>query len=265
MVDNMSSSASIEDADHAVYGWVNDEMNVSVETNNGFRKVPVRWVAGEKSFQAKNNPDFRDNSGALILPLITIERTGVVKDVAKRGGLNSIRFDSKDGPSVLMTTRKIKQDKTANFSNAYAKQKSGKLNFKTSKPTKVVYEETFVPYPVYVEAVYKISFRSEYQQQMNDMLQHFAVGPKGLNYTAIRYNGVLYETFLGQDFSMSNTISEMESERKFETSMEIRVLAPLIGEGRNQELPRVKKRETVVEVKIARERSILNPEEIPER
>lgn len=265
MVDKMSSSASLEDADHAVFAWVNEEMNVSVETNNGFKKVPVRWVAGEKSFQAKNNPDFRDNSGALILPLITVERTGVTKDVAKRGALNSVRFDSKDGPSILKYTRKIKQDKTANFSNARARQKSGKLNFKTEKPTKVVYEETFIPYPVYVEAMYKISFRSEYQQQMNDMIQHFAVGPKGLNYAAIRYNNILYEAFLGQEFSMSNTVSEMESERKFETSLEIRVLAPLIGEGNNQEVPMVQKRETVVEVKIARERSILNPEEIPER
>lgn len=259
---------SLEDSDQAVYNWVNEVLNISVDTNKGFSKVPVKWVAGEKSYQAKNSPDLRDDSGALILPLITIERVSVTKDPARRGAwYYASLVDEKDnkGSGIVKVSRKIKQDKTGNFSNAYAKQKTGKLNFRTRKKEKVVYEEETIPYPTYVEATYKISLRSEYQQQMNDMTHAFITQPGSLNYTTIRHNHLLYEAFLGSEFSTSNTVSEMESERKFETDIELKVVAPIFGSGINQQTPTRAKRETVVEVKIARERTILNDGDFPDK
>lgn len=259
---------SLEDSDQAVYNWLDKTLNISVETNSGFNKVPVKWVAGEKSYQAKSDPTLRDSSGALVLPLITLERTGVTKDPARRGAWHHAMLpDEKDnkGSGIVKVSRKIKQDKTGNFSNAYAKQKTGKINFRTRKKEKVVYEETTIPYPVYVEATYKISLRSEYQQQMNDMVQSMVTEPGGLNYTVIKHNHMLYEGFISQEFSMSNTVSEMESERKFETEIELKLIVPLIGSGKNQQTPKRAKRETVVEVKVARERTVLGELPFPEK
>ena len=255
------SVSNLEDADTALYDWISNTLDISVETSDGFKEVPVRWVAGEKSYQAKNSPDFRDSAGALILPLITLERTSVGKDPAKRGAL-AVLHDSKEGPDILRVKRKVKQDKTDNFSSAYAKRKYGKLNFKTQKPTKVVYEESFIPYPVIVEATYKISLRAEYQQQMNDMIHSFITFPGGLNYTLIKRGGISYEVFFGSEYSMSNTVSDMEAERKFETEIEARVMVPLFGDEKNEKMQKIKTRETVVEVKISREKVILDPNEI---
>ena len=258
--------STLEDVDQATYNWLNEELDVKTTTNKGFQKVPVQWVAGEKSFQMKNNPTLRDSSGALIMPLITLERSAVVKDPARKGtayGNIPNRRDNKGG--AITVARRIKQDKTGNFANAQSKQRTGKLNFRTRKQEKVVYETISIPMPVYVEITYKISLRAEYQQQINDMVHPFITEPGGTNYLTVQHNGHSYEAFLEGDFSLENTVSDMQGERTYETIVQIKVLAPLIGDGVNQETPKYVKRESVVDVKIARERTILNPDYKPER
>ena len=76
---------TLEDSDKACYDWLNSSLDIHVTTNKGFSKVPVRWVAGERTHQAKFDPSLRDASGALILPLITVERTSVVRDPRRKG------------------------------------------------------------------------------------------------------------------------------------------------------------------------------------
>jgi hypothetical protein len=260
------SPTTIENVDQAAYDWLDGTLDVKTTTNKGFRKVPVQWVAGEKAFQMKNNPSLRDSSGALILPLITIERTAVVKDPALKGTAWANipnRSDAKGG--AITIARRIKQDKTGNFANAKSKQRTGKLNFRTRKEEKVVYETIDIPMPVYVEVTYKISLSAEYQQQMNDMIQPFITEPGGRNYLIIENNKHRFEGFISSDFSLENTVTDMQGERRYETTVELKVIAALIGDGPNQETPKFVKRENAVDLKILRERSILDPSKEPQR
>jgi hypothetical protein len=260
------ANSTLEDADTAAYNWLNGKLDVKTTTNKGFIKVPVKWVAGEKSYQAKNDPSLRDASGAIILPLITIERTSLVKDPARKGTAWANIPNNKDKKGGAITVaRTIKQDKTGNFANADAKKLTGQINFRTRKKTKVVYETVTIPMPVYVEVTYKISLRAEYQQQMNEMVHCFITEPGGTNYLTVENNGHSFEAFLQNDFSLENTVSDMEGERMYETSVDMKVIIPLIGDGVNQESPKYAKRENAVEVKIMRERTILNPDFNPER
>ena len=256
------SHSTLESVDQAAYDWLNGEMAVSSLTNKGFSKVPVRFVAGERSYQAKKNFSFRDKAGALILPLITIERTGVTKDPSKKGTVqgNIPNIPGKKGGAITVA-RRIKQDKTANFSNAESKRRHNKINYKSNK-TKVVYETITIPIPVYVEVTYKISLKSEYQQQMNEMLQPFITKPGSRNHVIINYNDHTYEASILSDFSMNNTVSDMQGERNYETTIELKVLAALIGDGVNQEAPKYAIRENAVDLKITRETTILNPDDI---
>ena len=57
----------------------------------------------------------------------------------------------------------------------------------------------------------------------------------------------------------------MQGERIYETFIELKVIAPLIGDGPNQEGPVYSRRESAVDVKIARERTVLDPDAPPER
>ena len=258
--------STLEDVDTATYNWLNEQLDVKTRTNKGFRKVPVQWVAGEKAFQMKSNPSLRDSSGALIMPMITIERSSVIKDPARKGtayGNIPNRGDNKGG--AITVARRIKQDKTGNFSNAKSRKKTGKLNFRTRKQEKVVYETITIPMPVYVEVTYSISLRAEYQQQMNDMVQPFITEPGGTNYLTVQNNNHSYEAFMESDFTLENTVSDMQGERSYETKIQLKVLAPLIGDGVNQETPKYVVRENAVDVKILREVSTLDSNYVPRR
>ena len=128
---------------------------------------------------------------------------------------------------------------------------------------KVVIQTLSIPIPIYINSTYKITLKSEYQQQMNDLVVPFMTVPGGINYIIIRDENHRYEGFIQQEYSHENNISNFSNEeRKFETKFDIKVLGHLIGSGINQETPHKAINETVVEVKIPRERTIVDPDEL---
>ena len=250
--------SSLEDFDYAVYNWLNEQMDIHTPTNRGWKKVPVIWVAGEKVHQAKKDQKLRDSSGALVLPLITVERTSFAKDRTRKGtAWANIPNKNDEKGGAITIARRIQQTKSAGYANSTANKKKP-INFRTAKNDRVVYETITIPMPVYVEVTYTINLRTEYQQQMNDMVQPFVTRPGGPNHLILKHNGHRYEGFLGQEFSSENTVADMgEGERNFQTSIELKVLGALIGHGPNQERPKRVIRENAVDVKLMRERVVL--------
>jgi hypothetical protein len=124
-----------------------------------------------------------------------------------------------------------------------------------------VYETISIPPIVYVDVTYKIVLRTEYQQQMNELLQVFATRPGTINSLLFKRDDHKYEAFVQGDFGQANNISAMDGEeRRFESSIDIKVLGYLVGEGPNDERPRFSIRENAVEVKIPRERTVFGDE-----
>jgi hypothetical protein len=191
------------------------------------------------------------------LPIITIERTNVTKDPSRKGTVyaNIPPIDKVRGGSISVS-RRINQNKTGNFANASMLKRAGQLNF-PRKNRKVVYQTLTIPLPVYVTVEYEITLRTEYQQQMNQVVTPFITRPGGINYVIIEEGRLRYEAFIQSSFSQSNNISNFSNEeRKFETKINIEVLGWLTGEGENRLQPNFSIRENIVEVKIPRERII---------
>jgi hypothetical protein len=227
-------------------------------TNEGFKKVPVIWAGAERAYQSKSNPDLRDSQGSLIFPIISIERSEVTKDPNKKGTVyaNLPPVADEQGGSIDVA-RRINHVKTKNFANADSKRIRGQLNFPRCNP-KVVYQTISMPLPVYVEVTYKITLRTEYQEQMNDLVTPFITKTGGINYMILKEEDHSYEAFIQQGFMQKNNLSDFsEDERRYETEITIKVLGYLIGEGKNQEKPFYAIRENAVEVKIPRERIVL--------
>ena len=225
--------------------------------------MPVIWSTPERAKQTKGYRELRDPAGQLILPIITVERTGVVKDMARKGPYWANIPPTDKSKNVLTIARKISPEKTRNFLNADAYKQRGKINFKAQKANnKIVYEYTSIPQPVYVDVTYKITIWSEYQQQMNEIVQPFITTGGGVNYDTIEENGYKYEIFIGDAFAQEDNVSNMEEdERKYQTSIDIKALGLLIGDGANDETPKATVTQNAVEVKIPRERVIF--EETP--
>ena len=265
--------STLENIDSAIYEHVDDKFNIFASTNKGWKKVPVIWISSERSYQIKNRKELRDSNGILVLPLITVERVAVTKDPTKKGifyGNIPPVGDYKGGSVVI--NKKINQDKTANFANADTLKsqnlvdggarhnRRGQINW--PRPNKkIVYQSMSIPIPVYIDINYSITLRTEYQQQMNEMLVPFITKTGGINYFVMERNDHRYEAFIQQEFAQDNNISALDTdERTYQTKVDISVLGYLIGEDKNQAQPKVVIRENVVQVRVPRERRITEDE-----
>jgi len=244
--------SSIETIDGAFLEYV-EGLNLFATTTNGFEKVPVIWSSAERAYQIKNNKEIRDTNGSLIPPIISIERVSAVKDVNKKGIFQANLSPKRDR---FVYSERIVQDKTSNFANADTLRKKGQINFVTSKKNeKIVYKYTSIPIPVYITVEYKIHVLTNYQAQMNEIIQPF-MSRVAQNYFLIKKDGHRYECFMDQNFEQS-TDDLTENERRYKSIINVKVLGYLIGEGNNQEKSQTIEQENAVEIKFPKENLIL--------
>jgi len=254
-------SSTIETIDYAIVSWVKDELRLSANTNEGTTQVPVLWQAPERAYQIKHDKALRDDAGALKLPLISVERTTITKDPARKGAFQAqVYSEDKNGRTGRMVVaRKIVEDKTRNFAVAanirnanYGSGSAQRYYPRVNK--KIVIRSLSVPIPIYVNVEYKITIKSEYQSQMNSLLQPFMTRTGQINSFTMKRNGHLYEAFIDQGFAHNNNVSNMgEDLRLFSSDVSIRVLGYLIGEGENDDRPIVRVEENIVEVTFPQE------------
>jgi hypothetical protein len=139
----------------------------------------------------------------------------------------------------------------------------GQQNFPSKTTAKVVYETVTIPVPTYVAANYDLVIRTEYQQQINDLMTPFLTKTGQITAFTMKHEGHMFEGFIDGNFSQANNVTQLnEEERMYEVSIKIKVLGYLIGEGQNRERPKLTVRENAVEVKVQRERVIVG--DIPE-
>jgi hypothetical protein len=267
--------SSLETIDGAMMRFIDEELNLSVTTNDGFKKVPVLWVSAERAYQIKHNKDLRDKEETLILPLISVNRASVNKDPSKKGTVYANLYPvpgTKGG--TITVARQINQKKTAEFQNAFAKRKYGPDKNVTSKAAntnkrnmstqRVVYETITIPIPTWISVNYEITLRTEYQQQLNELLRPFITIPGNSRMPRrINYENHFYEVFIDGNFANGSNKANLGMERRnYENTINIEVLGYLIGEGLNQEKPVIVRRENAVEFKLSREKVIFG--DIPE-
>jgi hypothetical protein len=254
--------STIENIDRSIYEYISN-LNLSVKTKDGFEKVPVLWGTSERSFLSKTDKQVRDQQGMLKLPLISIKRSGVQKTMPSKGVFQGTVFETDDEQGgSLVVSRVINQEKT----RAYAKSTAKRTTQDSSYPianNKIVYQTISAPMPVNVEINYEIILRTEYQQQMNNLMLPFITNPGTINYIKLENDGHRYEGFIEGQFSSKSNLSDYSNdERKFETSITIRVIGYLVGQENNREKPHFSVRENFVEVKIPKESVIIDPDEL---
>ena len=262
--------STLETIDRALFNFIDSKLDLHVNTNKGWAKVPSIWVSAERAFQIKNDKDLRDSNGVLKLPLTTIERTSVVKDPNFKGTFQAHIPDETNQSlrSVkrinVPASRKINQEKTSKFKNAWTARRYGSVadtrvgHGQVNFPSDPADKSRVVFQTVYVKVIYSIKVRTEYLQQMNDVFQPFITKTGQINNFFISHEGHRFEGFIENDFAQSNNVAELgEEERSYETEIQLRILGYLMGEGPNDEKPKLSLVENYVDVKIPRERVIV--------
>lgn len=244
---------TLKTVDQAVFNYVKN-LSITSFTNKGQKNVPVIWMGAERSFQIKRQQELRDNNGVLILPQIVVARTGMSKSLTWKGtyyGVIPEVNDKKGG--VVNISRRLTETKNSEFQRANSINKTkGNINFKSSpKENKIVFEHLSIPIPIYLDMTYQITVRTEYQNQMNEILSPFFDSTGGSKYITAESEGWKFECFFEEGIGLDNNIGNFdESERIFKTQLDLKALGYIIGSGNNQEKPKKVIRENAVKISL---------------
>lgn len=267
--------STIETIDTAVYNWINSYYDIYTNTQDGWKKIPVIWLSAERAFQLKADKDLRDSSGMLRLPLITIDRTEIKKDLKNsavpanipalrdfKGGsveisrtINQVKtsnFQSADLTRGVEGTVVNRVDRHGNFSNPFG------LKDPRATPTKVVYTTVTTNMPIPILVKYTVLAKCDFLQQANEVVQTFITKNGNKKTSQINEKEHTFEVFFDENFGIESNSQNLAEERKlYSSKITFNVLGYLSGQGNNQNTPTFVKRENAVEIKIPRERVVV--------
>ena len=152
------SDVTLETVDKAVFDWFDRSVDAHVQHPNGERKkVVVMFASGERWATSREKRGMRDTNGVLILPIITLRRSGI-------------------DPSPVMSALGTE---TAKFqiSKRISPKTNDLMNLNTSRvPSKrlarpVIYEVTTIPFPDRSILTYELQVQAQYIVQMNSILE----------------------------------------------------------------------------------------------
>jgi hypothetical protein len=151
---------TIETVDRAVRDWFDRTVDVAVETPTSERtKVPVIFSSGER--YAIKRKGIRDQAGVLILPLISIRRTGMDADPSMQA------LGTQTGN---LTIAKRIDPKANQLKNNIQRVTSAGIPIMGPGPG-AVYQVTQVPFPDRNIFNYELVIQTSYTKQMNRVLE----------------------------------------------------------------------------------------------
>jgi hypothetical protein len=175
-------SCGIEDVDRAFFELFDKVLPFSYKSkkDSEVRKVPVVFASGERFALAAKKSPIRDNQGALILPLISISRSGIEQTASKGFGVSEHfnemvvkkRVSSEDplfqalqnSNGFLNTGRQ----QSASSSETDFYKETGRLL--QPKMGTSIYEVLVIPMPKYFTVKYEITLWAQYVGQLNTMI-----------------------------------------------------------------------------------------------
>lgn len=194
-------SVGIEDVDVAFFSLFDKEISLQVNGENSSpKKVPVLFASGEKWAILKKRRALRDRNNSLILPLITIARTGVAQDqsddIAGRGinqQTNELiikrRLDKSDRKYQNLINRFLIRNQKNVAVDSKMPHVEGQLltdrevGEASEDPLIIdgawladikknnIFETIVIPAPQFYTSTYEITLWTQYTQHMNQLLE----------------------------------------------------------------------------------------------
>ena len=163
----------IEDVDRAMFDLFDKDLPFYYEIEGDMKRIPCIFAGGERAMILRRKKPLRDRQGALILPLVSVMRTGIDQETEKGigPGDGTLTIRKKLAEEDRAYKRLVNQEGLRNQSNIPTDAKSTNLNLGVT--TKNIYEVLTIPSPRFFKATYEITFWAQYLQQMNDIIEAF--------------------------------------------------------------------------------------------
>ena len=176
-------SCGIEDVDRAMFELFNRDLPLMYQQKDGtLKRVPVVFATGERFAITRRKEPLRDKNGALILPLITITRSGLEQQAAKSlemGDLGTIdiqrRLSTEDPAYQRIVNSMGFQNAGDSISNSRRESldRPGRMTGGRLLEPNLgagIYETISIPVPKFFTAKYEITLWTQYMQHSNSIL-----------------------------------------------------------------------------------------------
>ena len=165
-------SCGIEDVDRALFKLFNEDLPLYFEIDGDQKRVPCIFAGGERAMILRRKQPLRDRQGALILPLVSILRSGIDQEAEKAVGQGdgTITIRKKLAKEDRIFKRQANQSNLENQDDiAPAKYKGANASLNITE--KNVFEVITMPTPRFFTATYDVTFWAQYLQQMNNLVE----------------------------------------------------------------------------------------------
>ncbi len=247
-------SCTVEDVDRAMFNLFEKELNFTVQSNKKPIKIPVIFATGERFALLARKKPLRDSTDALILPLISIMRTGVINSpgvgqnvpliVKKRIAPEDARFQQYVNKQAIANDDNLAHPPSLDSQDGASEggKKLIKSSAKSGSPSNPMIENDFshnimeifeIPPVKHYTANYEITFWCQYTQQMNQVLTIFMGGYSNSTKPSYRLDtdkGYYFTAIVEDDFNPDvNFDNFSDDERLVKCTITMKVFAYLVA------------------------------------
>lgn len=259
---------NIEEIDRAIFNFFDKEINFGVTYGGKSSKVPVVFAAGERFALTRRKSPIRDKNNALILPIISIMRTGMDISPSQNNKGTAISFyyaepyyikrrladQDRDYQNIINKMGLKNQDnvsarghfidnsispgKTASPNTIASRRNKGGLAFIDRLPKGIqekvndnIFEIVEIPYPDFISMTYNVTFWTQYVTQANQIIETLMSKFTPYKETIVETaNG--YEVFVSLGDSINSDVNfdnYTDDERVIKHSIDITVSGYLLA------------------------------------
>lgn len=249
-------SCGIEDVDKALFALFDKSIGFMIEAKNKVSSVPVIMAIGERFALVKRRQPIKDKQGALILPLISIRRTGLeqtkwslpldIGDMIIKKRLDASDRSYQSIINKLQLKHQSNVSSTEHFldlSNRTVAQPgtfaSRRVNAGRATDSGLgsdigtnIFEFITIPFPQFFIAKYEIVFWTQYTQHMNTMLETLMASyhAQGEQFRISSDKGYWFVAYVDADMSPADNFEEMsDSERIVKYTFNVTVPAYIVA------------------------------------
>ena len=187
-------NCTVEDVDRALFSLFDKELPFAYNHKEGLRRAPVVFATGERFAVLRRKEPLRDRAGALVLPLVSIMRTGIEQvptmgagtsqsiDITIRKRLSSKdplyqrminKVNIKNSDDLASNTAKV-SNATGSLPGRIATRRAGHHEAMPIREEELltpdlgnnIFEVITMPPPKYYTAKYEVTFWAQYTTQM---------------------------------------------------------------------------------------------------
>jgi len=241
-------NCTIEDVDRALFELFDKQLPFTYKHKEGTRRTPVIFASGERFAVLRRKKPLRDRSGTLILPLVSIMRTGITQSPSMGAGtsqgqritikqriaesdaeyqriinraslINSEDAAIKSNKAVVVSgqgneNKNIDKDEDKRDSRQLMTRAelsdSGTKDLKAKLGNNIFEVITMAP-PKYYTASYEITFWTQYTTQMNDMIMSMMTLYQSFSHRTFRLEtpkGYWFVAYVDEDLNPGNNFDD---------------------------------------------------------